>query len=230
MKKHVNLNVRGVIYADVSAVVEGEGVAPETVYNAIRRKTLHRLGTGAVGRAPAKVTIRGTEYADCRAAAAAIRVPLGTVRAAKSSGQDALDRVGLKPLRNITAEDLAPIWSRHEIPKTRIAEALGVSRQGLSWKARSLGLPDRPKVRRCKLDDETFTELWLAGVRAQDIADAYGYSSRSAIGVRAGKLNLPRRKRGGGGRGGWPPTISLLTYREREIGEAMRDFEERIAA
>lgn len=48
-------------------------------------------------------------------------------------------------LQHITRERLEPIWNRREISITRIAEALGVSRQGISCRAKVLGLPPRGK-------------------------------------------------------------------------------------
>lgn len=130
-----------------------------------------------------------------------------------------------QPLRNITCEALAPLWARHDITTARIAEALGVSRQALSAKAKTLGLPSRAKVRKRLCDDETFARMWRAGVNTADMARHFGYSHRSCIGIRAELLGLPRRTRGQntGNIGGWVQTISLDKFLEQELAAKMKD-------
>ena len=128
------------------------------------------------------------------------------------------------PLKHITREALEPLWSRHDIPTERIAAALGVTRQGLSYKAKALGLPSRAKVRKCLVDDKTFTRMWNAGVCTTDMAEHFGYTHRSAIGTRRRNLGLPARTRGQGGanHGGWQQTISLAQFFEAELAAAMQ--------
>ncbi|ATG35925.1 MULTISPECIES: hypothetical protein [Phaeobacter] len=130
-----------------------------------------------------------------------------------------------RPLANITKETLAPLWGRHDIPTERIATALGVTRQAVSYKAKSLGLPSRAKVRRCYVDNETFTRMWNAGVCTSDMAAHFGYTHRSAIGARRRILGLPARTRGKGGTnsGGWHQTISLTQFFEAELAAAMHE-------
>ncbi|MFV1601982.1 MULTISPECIES: hypothetical protein [unclassified Phaeobacter] len=130
-----------------------------------------------------------------------------------------------RPLANITKETLAPLWGRHDIPTERIATALGVTRQAVSYKAKSLGLPSRAKVRRCYVDNETFTRMWNAGVCTSDMAAHFGYTHRSAIGARRRILGLPARTRGKGGTnsGGWHQTISLTQFFEAELATAMQE-------
>ena len=128
-----------------------------------------------------------------------------------------------RPLANITREDLAPVWARLDIPTELVARKLGVTRQGLSYKARSLGLPSRAKNRRKRVDDETFTRMWMAGVSSTEMAEHFGYSHPSAIGTRRKLLGLPPRTRGIGGHnhGGWIETISLDAFREMEMARQM---------
>lgn len=132
------------------------------------------------------------------------------------------------PLRNLTREALEPLWFRHEVSLDRIAGALGVTRQGLIYKARQLGLPPRGKNRKPqkKGPDELFREMWLAGVHTEDMAAYFGYSCRSAVSMRARKMGLPRRTRTTtrtkGRVGGWSETISLVQFYEEELARRMQ--------
>ncbi|MBV7408742.1 hypothetical protein [Maritimibacter sp. DP1N21-5] len=128
------------------------------------------------------------------------------------------------PLMNITADDLRPLWSRLDIPTERIAAALGVTRAGLSWKAKALGLSPRTGNREStkRVDDQTFTRMWLAGVSTQDMATFCGYRRAHTVTCRRRALGLPARKRGRSGqKGGWLSTISAAEYHEMEIGRLM---------
>lgn len=131
------------------------------------------------------------------------------------------------PLRHITREALEPVWSRLDIPTERIAETLGVTRQGLSLKAKALGLPSRAgnQTGTMKVSNDLFRLMWLAGVNTTEIAEACGYACRSGVSHRADILGLPRRTRSAGGKGavgGWNETISLAEFHEIEIAERMR--------
>lgn len=129
------------------------------------------------------------------------------------------------PLRSITRETLEPLWSRLDIPTERIAAALGVTRQGLSWKAKTLGLPPRTLNRapQKKLDDELFARMWMAGVSSTDMARHFGYAGRGALSKRRVLLGLPgrTRKRGCRKHGGWAETISLTQFLEMEMAEKL---------
>jgi len=126
-----------------------------------------------------------------------------------------------RPLANITREVLAPVWMRHYIPTEVIASRLGVTRQGLSWKAKSLGLPSRAKNRMKFSDDETFTRMWMAGVSTAEMAKAFGYRHPQSITTRRRALGLPARMKSGGGKGGWGATISLAEFHEIQLAEQM---------
>lgn len=128
-----------------------------------------------------------------------------------------------RPLKNITREDLEPLWSRLDIPTEKVAEALGVTRQGLSHKARALGLPSRVRNRRKLCDDATFERMWLAGVSIQEIADHFGYMQRQGVTTRRRHLGLPPRTRIKGTKqtGGWRETISMTRYVEIELSKMM---------
>ncbi|OWU77611.1 hypothetical protein [Marinibacterium profundimaris] len=129
-------------------------------------------------------------------------------------------------LRNITREQLEPLWARHDIPVKRLAEALGVSRQAVSLRAKALGLPSRASNRRPleKCSAEYFTRLWLAGVSQKDIAAACGYTRAQTVGQRRRMLGLPprRRERCTGTRSGWG-TITMDQFLEAELGRRMRE-------
>lgn len=129
-----------------------------------------------------------------------------------------------RPLANITREALEPVWNRHDIPTEVIAARLGVTRQALSLKARSLGLPSREGNRRKKSDDDTFRRMWLAGVSSTEMAEYFGYSRGAAVSKRRKMLGLPPRTRGKGGdtRSGWKETITIAQFREQELAERMK--------
>ena len=137
------------------------------------------------------------------------------------------------PLANITREALEPVWMRKEIPLDKIARSLGVSRQAISAKAKSLGLPSRAGNKRPaqKVDDETFTRMWLAGVNTREMAKHFGYAHPSAIGHRRELLGLPPRNRSKGGKnhGGWVQTISLAQFAEMELARKMQGDQSRCA-
>lgn len=118
------------------------------------------------------------------------------------------ERPGM-PLRHLTADDLRPAWSRLDIPTKRIAEALGVTRSGLSYKARSLGLPPRTgnKLPCTKLSEAEFKRLWMSGATCKEIMEAGGYADQGAVSTRRRNLGLPPRKRVKGTKkpSGWVP-------------------------
>ena len=131
-----------------------------------------------------------------------------------------------RPLANITREALEPLWMRKEIPLKKIAGSLGVTRQAISAKAKSLGLPSRAGNQRPaqKVDNETFKRMWLAGVNTTEMAEHFGYAHPSAIGHRRVLLGLPPRVRSKGGtnKGGWMQTISMAQFAEMELARKLK--------
>ena len=130
-----------------------------------------------------------------------------------------------QPLRNITREALAPLWGRHDITTARIAEALGVSRQALSAKAKGLGLPSRAKVRKRMSDADLFARMWNAGVSCAEMGQYFGYAHRSCVATRRRNLGLAPRTRGTatGKHSGWIETITLAEFLEQELAEKMKE-------
>ena len=130
-----------------------------------------------------------------------------------------------RPLAHITRAALEPVWMRKDITIENIAKTLGVSRQAVSYKAKALGLPSRYGNQRPKqkVDDDTFTRMWLAGVNTREMAEHFGYAHPSAIGHRRVLLGLPARKRSTGGKnhGGWVQTISLAQFAEMELARKL---------
>ena len=132
-----------------------------------------------------------------------------------------------RPLKHIKKSDLAPVWARLDISMDRIAETLGVTRQALSSKAKTLGLPSRAGNRepQKKIPDQQFIKMWNAGVNTTDIARHFGYSRRSAVSKRREMLNLPARQRAKGSNKnhcGWVGTISLTRFLEDQLAEKMK--------
>ena len=135
-----------------------------------------------------------------------------------------------RPLKKLTRAHLEPLWSRRDIPIARIASALGVTRQSISAKAKSLGLPSRagnmePAKRS---DDAMFESMWRAGVNSTEMADFFGYADASSVVHRRINMGLPGRSRGAGDvtnvRYGWSETISLAQFREMQFASAVLDM------
>ena len=127
-------------------------------------------------------------------------------------------------LKNLDRATLEPVWNTRTISIDRIADVLGVSRQGLSYRARAMGLPSRAGNYdgQKKCSDDLFRRIWMAGVSLQEIADYCGYSARQNVTQRSRNMGLPQRTRGEGtGRhAGWP-TISLGEFLEMELARKM---------
>jgi hypothetical protein len=117
----------------------------------------------------------------------------------------------------------ARMWRCHRITTQEIADFLGVSRQAVTDRARRMGLPLRTKVRRKLRRDDELRSMWLAGVNCSDMARHFGFAHRSCVTKAAADLGLPRRKRGGGGPGGWTGTISIAAYFEERLGLRMKE-------
>ncbi len=147
---------------------------------------------------------------------------------------------GQGPLRNITREDLAPIWSRLDIRTEDMARALGVSRAGLSYHAlKKLGLPSRGANRKCMARDiEIFTAMWEDGVSTAEIAAHFGMSGPACVTVRRKRLGLPPRRKGANlalagvspCRGGYAPTLPISEFFRRRAEDGVIAMMDAIAA
>lgn len=130
-----------------------------------------------------------------------------------------------RPLKNLTADDLRPLWSRLDIRTENIAKALGVTRAAISYKAKTLGLPPRTGNQECAklLPDAVFKRMWVAGVSVYDMAKAGGYSHPGAISHRRKVLGLKARTRstGGNNRSSWNETIPIEKFQEIELARLM---------
>lgn len=123
----------------------------------------------------------------------------------------------MRPLANITREVLEPIWCRRDIPTAKVAERLGVTRQALSLRAKTLGLPSRAGNQEShkRGDDDLFRRMWEAGVSTGDMARHFGYSYAACISTRRRNMGLPARPRGF-------RSIPISVFYEAEIGRHMR--------
>lgn len=133
--------------------------------------------------------------------------------------------LGPRPLKNLTAADLRPIWSRLDIPIERIATSLGVTRQALRSKAKTLGLPSRSGNVGGKkpVSDEEFARYWSAGLTMSGIAKICGYKNHNGVSQRRRSQGLPPRvkstTKGDGIR--WEGTITLAQFYEQEVVRLM---------
>lgn len=95
-RKHTDIVVRGVVYADVGAAAEGEGVTKDAVWRAIAAKRLDKLGTRKkklrVDAMP--VRIRDRTFPSVAAAAKHFGVGRSAIYQALARGR--IDRVGLR--------------------------------------------------------------------------------------------------------------------------------------
>lgn len=108
----------------------------------------------------------------------------------------------------------ARLWNDHSIPTKRIAEAMGISRAGVSWHAHKMGLPSRAKLRTRKHEPDLLREMWAAGVSTADIAKHFGMAHQACAVQAARNLGLPHRERGPSGKmnGGWPKNKPLAEF------------------
>lgn len=115
------------------------------------------------------------------------------------------------------------LWNNHAVPTRRIAEAMGMTRQGVQYWAARLGLPSRAKLRRRKHDPALLAEMWAAGVSTSDIAQHFGLAHHACVSTAARCMGLPRRQRGPSGRmnGGWRPTITAAAFFEARLAQRM---------
>lgn len=126
-------------------------------------------------------------------------------------------------LKNLTRESLEAVWSHPDISATKIAETLGVTRQGIAYKAASLGLPPKPEYKgpEPKVSDKVFSEMWNLGLSSADIAKLVGYKNPRTVLNRRAKLGLePRISR--------RSRITIDQYREIKMVEAMKNAGELI--
>lgn len=108
----------------------------------------------------------------------------------------------------------AQLWANPNIPTKRIADAMGITRQGVSWHAKHMGLPSRAKLRLRKHDPALLAEMWLAGVSSAQIAAHFGMAHHSSAINAARKAGLPHRKRGPSGKknGGWVENLPIEAF------------------
>ena len=85
-RKYRDIEIRGVVYEHARAAADALGVKPATVLTAIKKGTLHRVGTGRVGPEPMRVLIKGREFESVVAAAKHYKCDPYTVWAAISDG------------------------------------------------------------------------------------------------------------------------------------------------
>lgn len=95
-RKHTDITIRGVTYPTVAAAAAVLSVTPAAIYIAMRKGTLHRVGTGRVGPEPMPVRIAGRDFADARQAARHFGITYQAVIAAICAGDP--DRIARRPV------------------------------------------------------------------------------------------------------------------------------------
>lgn len=125
-----------------------------------------------------------------------------------------------RPRGKIMAEaTFARMWGDPAIPINAIAAMLGVSRQAVSIRAKTRGLPPRlgsGTTARNRIEDDNpeLAVLWRANVALADIAAHFGCSHTAVIKA-AARLDLPKRSRSR-----WHK-ITLADFRAEQLRQAM---------
>lgn len=88
---------------------------------------------------------------------------------------------------------LERLWNDLSISREEIARLLGISPQGVQWRAKRLGLPPRPVGGRRVFDpkDPMFLAMWQANVHPSEMARHFGVQA-GAIGQAARQMGLVR--------------------------------------
>jgi hypothetical protein len=134
--------------------------------------------------------------------------------------------IGCKIARANAREKIWPLLGFRLRDELMSVNKKGGQEHDLIAATKSLGLPSRAGNKRLaqKVDNETFTRMWLAGVNTREMAEHFGYAHPSAISHRRELLGLPPRERSNGGKnnGGWVQTISLAQFAEMELARKMQ--------
>jgi hypothetical protein len=125
--------------------------------------------------------------------------------------------------RKINEEVFKLLWADLNIKTERIAQAMGVTRQAVQWRAKHMGLPSREKNRAMKHDPKLLAEMWDAGVSSAAIAAHFGMADHTSASQAARKMGLRPRVRGPSGyrNGGWLPTITVEEFTQIRLAKAM---------
>ena len=125
--------------------------------------------------------------------------------------------MGMRVILARTA-DVRRVWSDTELTLPQAAAAVGMSKDALQARATALGLPQRRTGRREAVrphQEAEFRLMWLAGVSARIIGEAFDCSYFAVINT-AARLGLDMRGTG------YRPRMTLEQYREARLGLAMR--------
>jgi len=95
---HRNFAIRGVTYGTAQEAAAAHGVSVGTIYKAIEKGTLDRVGLGQVGKEPMRIVIRGKVYKNAQAAARAFGVTPAAIFTALYRGR--IDQVGVPRKHN----------------------------------------------------------------------------------------------------------------------------------
>ena len=127
--------------------------------------------------------------------------------------------------KGFNAEAFAALWNNPKVLTERIAQAMGMTRAGVSWRARQMGLPSRGHLRHKLHDPVVLTRLWNAGVSTAEIAAHFGMAHPSCASRAALALGLAPRQRGASGKknGGWPASTPLRDVLETEKALAFQN-------
>jgi hypothetical protein len=108
------------------------------------------------------------------------------------------------------------LWLDEAVSRPRIAARFGMSLLQVWVHAQKLGLPDRKAGRKRSVAfGPLFASMWQAGVLRREMARHF-CCSLALIGIEADRQGLQRRVRGVS-----QPKLTLIQFREWQIGQAM---------
>lgn len=118
--------------------------------------------------------------------------------------------------KRIAPAEFRRLWLDPSVRVDDLAAMLGITRQAVQQRARARGLSPRPmgRLQLTVINDPEFPEMWIAGVRAWEIAIHYG-CHRVTVCKTARRLGLPPRDKQ------WGPRMKMATYRQVQLAQRM---------
>lgn len=128
---------------------------------------------------------------------------------------------GQKPPRGrkVTVAEFRRMWYDPKLTLDDIGRILGICSRSVYQRAKHRGMPPRPSIIKPgppPVLDEAAEEMWRAGVKAEDIAAAYG-TSVSTVHMHVHRRKVKRSRQ----ISRWHPPISIDDYRQEQLRSAM---------
>jgi hypothetical protein len=119
------------------------------------------------------------------------------------------------------------IWQDRTRSLDVACQGLGITRQGLAYKAKVLGLGPRGSGHDLQKNgsDEDFRRMWAEGVPVREMQAVLGYATHQAVSQRRKTMGLPARtRRCGMGKGRrWEETSSQQERQQMQLAARMAE-------